>query len=73
MALDIAKVNADRYLDLGLSAWNFSDRVLRWLLHGHSLLLLRRTCSSHLSVPIGLDERLGDFAPPEAEPTILCK
>ena len=27
----------------------FCDEVLRWLLHGNSLLLLRRTCSSHLS------------------------
>jgi hypothetical protein len=33
-----------------LPAWNFSDEVLRWILHGNSLLLLRRTCSSHLSV-----------------------
>ncbi|WP_353062275.1 hypothetical protein [Tunturiibacter psychrotolerans] len=41
-----------RDLDLGLSAWDFSDEVLRWLLHGNSLLLLRRTCSSHLSLPI---------------------
>jgi hypothetical protein len=32
-----------------LPAWNFSDEVLRWRLHGNSLLLLRRTCSSHLS------------------------
>jgi hypothetical protein len=31
-----------------LPAWNFSDEVLRWFLHGNSLLLLRRTCSSHL-------------------------
>src|ERR1700735_5107661 len=48
MAPDIAKVNTDRDLNLGLPAWNFSDEVLRWLLHGNSLLLLRRTCSSHL-------------------------
>jgi hypothetical protein len=48
MAPDIAKVDADRHLDLGLPAWNFSDEVLRWFLHGNSLLLLRRTCSSHL-------------------------
>ena len=40
MAPDIAKVDADRDLNLGLSAWNFSDEVLRWLLHGNSLLLL---------------------------------
>jgi hypothetical protein len=52
MAPDIAKVDADRDLNLGLPAWDFSDEVLRWLLHGNSL---RRTCSSHLSV---LNERL---------------
>src|ERR1700679_81992 len=52
MAPDIAKVDADRDLNLGLSAWYFSDEVLRWLLHGNSLLLLRRTCSSHLSLLI---------------------
>src|SRR5580692_13087648 len=45
MAPDIAKVDADRDLNLGLPAWNFSNEVLRWLLHGNSLLLLRRTCS----------------------------
>ena len=50
MAPDIAKVDADRPLNLGLSALNFSDEVVRWLLHGNSLLLLRRTCSSHLSI-----------------------
>jgi hypothetical protein len=33
MAPDIAKVDADRDLNLGLSAWDFSDEVLRWLLH----------------------------------------
>src|SRR5579859_8129164 len=52
MAPDIAKVDADRDLDLGLPASNFSDGVLRWLLHGNSLLLLRRTCSSHFPVLI---------------------
>jgi hypothetical protein len=39
MAPDIAKVDADRPLDLGVPAWNFRDEVLRWLLHGNSLLL----------------------------------
>src|ERR1700678_517082 len=52
MAPDVAKVDADRDLNLGLSAWDFSDEVLRCLLHGNSLLLLRRTCSSHLSGPM---------------------
>jgi hypothetical protein len=45
MAPDVAKVDADRDLNLGLSAWNFSDEVLRWLLHGNSLSPIRRTCS----------------------------
>jgi hypothetical protein len=48
MAPDIAKVDTDRDLNLGLPAWNFSDEVLRWLLHENSLLPLRRTYSSHL-------------------------
>ncbi len=34
MAPDIAKVDPDRDLNLGLPAWNFSNEVLRWLLHG---------------------------------------
>jgi hypothetical protein len=34
MAPDVAKVDADRELNLGLSAWDFSDGVPRWLLHG---------------------------------------
>jgi hypothetical protein len=29
---------ADRHLDLGVPAWNFSDKVLRWLLHGKQSL-----------------------------------
>ena len=45
MAPDIAKIDADRDLNLGLPAWNFSNGVMRWLLHGNSLILLRRTCS----------------------------
>jgi hypothetical protein len=53
MAPGIAKVDADRHLNLGLSAWDFSDGVLRWLLRGNSLLLLRRTCSPPLLVLIG--------------------
>jgi len=42
MAPDITKVDADRDLNLGLPAWDFSDEVLRWLLHGNTLLLLRK-------------------------------
>jgi hypothetical protein len=38
MAPDIAKVDADRHLDLGVPAWNFSNEVLRWLLHGKQSL-----------------------------------
>ncbi len=49
MAPDIAKIDPDRPLDLGLPAWNFSDEVLRWLLHGNSLSPFRKTCSSHFS------------------------
>jgi len=52
MTPDVAKVDADRDLNLGLSAWDFSEEVLRWLIHGNSLLLLWRTCSSNLSVRI---------------------
>ncbi|AXC15475.1 hypothetical protein ACPOL_6234 [Acidisarcina polymorpha] len=37
MTPDVAKVDADRDLKLGLSAWDFSDEVLRWLIHGTSL------------------------------------
>src|SRR5271154_6316395 len=51
MAPDISKVDSDRHLNLGLSAWDFRNGVLRWLLHGNSLLL-RRTCSSHFPVLI---------------------
>jgi hypothetical protein len=54
MAPDIAKVDTDRDLNLGLPAWDFSNEVMPWLLHGNSLLLL------HLS---GVNERIGDFAP----------
>jgi hypothetical protein len=38
MAPDVAKVDTDRNLNLGLSAWDFSDGVLRWLLHGKQSL-----------------------------------
>src|ERR1700733_8632282 len=48
MAPYVAKVDADRQLDLATLPGYFCDEVLRWLLHGNSLLLLRRTCSSHL-------------------------
>jgi hypothetical protein len=48
MAPNVAKVDADRQLYLGTLAGYFRDEVVRWLLHGNSLLLLQRTCSSHL-------------------------
>jgi hypothetical protein len=51
MAPNVAKVDADRQLYLATFPGCFYDEVLRWLLHGNSLLLLRRTCSSHLSLP----------------------
>ena len=34
MARDIAKTNADRHLNPGLSVWNFRDGVIGWLFHG---------------------------------------
>jgi hypothetical protein len=34
VAPNIPKVDADRHLEVGLPAWDFSDEVLRWLLHG---------------------------------------
>jgi hypothetical protein len=49
MAPDIAKVDANRHLHHGLSAWDFRDEVLRWLLQYNSLPS-RATCSSHLAV-----------------------
>jgi hypothetical protein len=49
MAPNVAKVVADRQLYLGTLAGYFRDEVVRWLLQGNSLLLLQRTCSSHLS------------------------
>jgi hypothetical protein len=52
MAPDIAKVDANRQLGLGLSAWNFCDEVLRRLLHGKQSLPSGVTCSlenTHLS------------------------
>jgi hypothetical protein len=54
---------ADRQLYLGTLAGYFRDEVVRWLLHGNSLLLLQRTCSSHLWLLIltasALNERIG--------------
>src|SRR5260370_18304370 len=34
IAPDIPKVDPDRYPNPGAAAWNFSDEVMRWLLHG---------------------------------------
>jgi hypothetical protein len=56
MAPNVTEVNADRQLYLATLPGYFCDEVSRWLLHGNSLLLLWRTCSSHLSVLIELDE-----------------
>ena len=49
MAPNVAKVDAYRQLYLATLPGYFRDEVLRPLLHGNSLRLLRRTCSSHLS------------------------
>jgi hypothetical protein len=58
MAPDIAKVDANCHLSLGLSAWDFSDEVLRWLLHRNSLSPFRKTCSSHFSRVISAERGL---------------
>ena len=53
MAPDIAKVDPDRHLHLGVPAWNFSDEVLRRLLHGKQSL---RSDPKDLLIPfIGTD------------------
>jgi hypothetical protein len=46
----ISKVDTDRHLILGLSAWNFRDEVQRRGFHGNSLSPVRKTCLSHFSV-----------------------
>jgi hypothetical protein len=51
MAPDVSEVDADRRGNSGLSAWNFRDEVLRWLLQGIQLPP-SRTCSSHFSLSI---------------------
>jgi hypothetical protein len=38
MAPDIAKIDTNRQLGPGLPAGNFSDEVLRWILHGKQSL-----------------------------------
>ena len=37
MAPDVTKIDPYRHLELGMPACNFSNGVLRWLLHGNSL------------------------------------
>jgi hypothetical protein len=37
MAPDISKVDTDRHLNPGPSAWNFRDEALRRVFHGNSL------------------------------------
>jgi hypothetical protein len=45
MTPDVAQIDPDRHLDLGVPAWDFSDEALRWLLHGNRLSdPVRRTC-----------------------------
>jgi hypothetical protein len=55
MAPDIAKVDADRQLNLGPTAWNFRDEVMRCLLHGNSSLpenLLIPLSGTNPAVPV---------------------
>jgi hypothetical protein len=55
MVPDVSEVDADRRGNPGLSAWNFRDEVLRWLLHGIQFPP-SRTRSSHFSLSIlGID------------------
>src|ERR1700761_2757710 len=61
MAPNVAKDNADRHLCLATFPGYFRDEVLRPLLHGNSLLLLRRTCSSHLSLLAFLPVLIGSL------------
>jgi hypothetical protein len=52
MAPNISKVDADRHLNPGPSAWDSRDEVLRPVFHGNSLSPIRKTWSSHFSIPI---------------------
>jgi hypothetical protein len=49
MAPNISKVDTDRPLNPGQSAWNFRDEVLRRVFHENSLSPFRETCSSHFT------------------------
>jgi hypothetical protein len=49
MAPDISKVDADRRLGPGLSAWNFCDEVMRCLFSSETVSPIRRKWSSHFS------------------------
>jgi hypothetical protein len=42
MAPDISKIDPNRHPNLGDTAWNFRDEVVRWLFHGNSLSGPRR-------------------------------
>jgi hypothetical protein len=42
VAPDISKIDADRHLNPGLSAWDFRDEVLRRLFHGKQSLRSER-------------------------------
>jgi hypothetical protein len=83
MAPDIAKVDANRHLHLGLSAWNFCDEVLRCFFMGNSFSdpedllipflvnLTPNRPSSGLSVNRPLSSA-GDRTPTGEPPAVHC-
>lgn len=50
MAPDIAKIDSDRKLKLGLSVGNFSNGVMQGLFHDEQSLPFGKACSSHFVV-----------------------
>jgi hypothetical protein len=71
MAPDISKVDTDRHLNPGPSAWNFRDEVLRRVFHGNSLSPFRKICSSHFSVRTVETSTL-QRAQTKANPCLVC-
>src|SRR6202035_5827153 len=61
MAPDISKVDTDRHLDPGPSAWNFRNEVLRRVFHGNSLSPFRKACSSHFPLFLSLERCIVDL------------
>jgi hypothetical protein len=81
MTPDIAKIDPDRNREPGLPAWNFSDEMLRRLLHGNSLsaskdmlipfLVSNRNASREtVTFPLDLTNVLG--APQRGLPSTCC-